>query len=58
MGVFNIEGYFVLVISNKSELVVGYFMLYGDSVGGFVFLKDVLKLFVWELVCWCNVEVW
>src|SRR4051794_41781165 len=49
MALSNEEGHLVLTTGNKSELAVGYSTLYGDSVGGFNPLKDVLKTLVWRL---------
>ena len=40
--------------SNKSEMAVGYFTLYGDSVGGFAVIKDVLKTRVYDLCRYVN----
>ena len=56
MGISNVEGHLVLATGNKSELAVGYSTIYGDSVGGFAPLKDVLKSLVWELARWRNAE--
>ncbi|MFL6100020.1 MAG: NAD+ synthase [Actinomycetales bacterium] len=56
MGLSNAEGHLVLATSNKSELAVGYSTLYGDSVGGFVPLKDVEKSLVWQLARWRNAQ--
>jgi NAD+ synthase (glutamine-hydrolysing) len=39
----------VLTTGNKSEMAVGYFTLYGDSVGGFAVIKDVFKTLVYDL---------
>jgi NAD+ synthase (glutamine-hydrolysing) len=39
----------VLTTGNKSELAVGYFTLYGDSVGGFAVIKDIFKTDVYAL---------
>ena len=44
MALSNKFGWMVLTTGNKSELAVGYFTLYGDSVGGYAVIKDVLKL--------------
>src|SRR5918999_4132652 len=44
----------VLTTGNKSEMAVGYFTIYGDSVGGFAVIKDVLKLRVYELCRYIN----
>lgn len=54
MAVSNAEGPLVLATGNKSELAVGYSTIYGDAVGGFAPLKDVLKTRVWELARWRN----
>ena len=51
MALSNKFGWMVLTTGNKSELAVGYFTLYGDSVGGFAVIKDLLKTTVYEL---CN----
>jgi NAD+ synthase (glutamine-hydrolysing) len=56
MGLSNQEGHLVLTTGNKSELAVGYSTLYGDSVGGFNPIKDVLKTEVWQLARWRNAE--
>ncbi|MFP5347296.1 MAG: NAD+ synthase [Actinomycetes bacterium] len=56
MGVSNTEGSLVLATGNKSELSVGYSTMYGDTVGGYTPLKDVLKTLVWELSRWRNAE--
>jgi len=54
MALSNQEGHLVLTTGNKSELAVGYSTLYGDSVGGFNPIKDVLKTRVWQLARWRN----
>jgi NAD+ synthase (glutamine-hydrolysing) len=56
MALSNSEGHLVLAPGNKSELSVGYSTLYGDTVGGFAPLKDVLKTLVWQLARWRNAE--
>jgi NAD+ synthase (glutamine-hydrolysing) len=56
MALSNQDNHLVLTTGNKSELAVGYSTLYGDSVGGFNPLKDVLKTMVWELARWRNAE--
>jgi NAD+ synthase (glutamine-hydrolysing) len=56
MGLSNQDGHLVLTTGNKSELAVGYSTLYGDSVGGFNPIKDVLKTMVWQLARWRNAE--
>jgi NAD+ synthase (glutamine-hydrolysing) len=54
MALSNKFGWLVLATGNKSELSVGYSTLYGDMVGGFAPLKDVLKMRVYELARWRN----
>lgn len=54
MALSNEFGWMVLTTGNKSELAVGYFTLYGDSVGGYAVIKDVLKLEVYELCRYVN----
>jgi NAD+ synthase (glutamine-hydrolysing) len=56
MALSNQEGHLVLTTGNKSELAVGYSTLYGDSVGGYNPLKDVLKTLVWRLAKWRNAD--
>lgn len=54
MALSNAEGPLVLATGNKSELAVGYSTIYGDAVGGFAPIKDVLKTRVWALARWRN----
>jgi NAD+ synthase (glutamine-hydrolysing) len=54
MSVSNMEGQLVLATGNKSELATGYSTIYGDAVGGFAPLKDVVKSRVWSLAQWRN----
>jgi NAD+ synthase (glutamine-hydrolysing) len=49
MALSNTNGWLVVSTGNKSELAVGYSTLYGDMVGGFALLKDVLKTDVFRL---------
>ena len=56
MGISNQEGHLVLATGNKSELSVGYSTLYGDAVGGYAPIKDVLKSEVWALARWRNAQ--
>jgi NAD+ synthase (glutamine-hydrolysing) len=56
MAISNAEGQLVLATGNKSELATGYSTLYGDAVGAFAPLKDVLKTTVWRLAKWRNTE--
>lgn len=57
MALSNKFGWMVLTTGNKSELAVGYFTLYGDSVGGFAVIKDLLKTTVYELCRHINCRV-
>ena len=54
MALSNKFGWMVLTTGNKSEMAVGYFTLYGDSVGGYGVIKDVLKTRVYELCRYYN----
>jgi NAD+ synthase (glutamine-hydrolysing) len=56
MAISNAEGQLVLATGNKSELATGYSTLYGDAVGAFAPLKDVLKTTAWQLAKWRNTE--
>jgi NAD+ synthase (glutamine-hydrolysing) len=49
MAMSNKMGWMVLTTGNKSEMAVGYFTIYGDSVGGYAVIKDVLKTRVYDL---------
>ena len=54
MALSNKFGWMVLTTGNKSELAVGYFTIYGDSVGGYAVIKDVLKTDVYALSRYVN----
>ena len=54
MALSNEFGWMALTTGNKSELAVGYFTIYGDSVGGFGVIKDVLKTRVYDLCRYVN----
>jgi NAD+ synthase (glutamine-hydrolysing) len=54
MALSNEMGWMALTTGNKSEMAVGYFTIYGDSVGGYAVIKDVLKLEVYELCRYVN----
>jgi NAD+ synthase (glutamine-hydrolysing) len=54
MALSNTFGWLVVATGNKSELAVGYSTLYGDMVGGFTLLKDVLKTDVFRLARYVN----
>ncbi|MEW6583451.1 MAG: NAD+ synthase [Actinomycetota bacterium] len=54
MAISNKLGPLVLATGNKSEMSVGYSTLYGDMVGGFAPLRDVLKTWVYRLAEWRN----
>jgi NAD+ synthase (glutamine-hydrolysing) len=56
MGISNSEGQLVLAPGNKSELATGYSTIYGDAVGGFAPIKDVVKTLVWRLARWRNAD--
>lgn len=56
MALSNSDGHLVLATGNKTELAVGYSTIYGDAVGGFAPLKDVLKTSVWRLARWRNAD--
>ena len=54
MALSNKFGWMVLTTGNKSEMAVGYFTLYGDSVGGYGVIKDVLKTRIYDLCRYYN----
>ena len=54
MALSNKFNWMVLTTGNKSEVAVGYFTLYGDSVGGYAVIKDVFKTRVYELCRYYN----
>ncbi len=54
MALSNKFGWMVLTTGNKSEMAVGYFTIYGDSVGGYAVIKDVLKIRVYDLCRYVN----
>ncbi|MFT3741164.1 MAG: NAD+ synthase [Gammaproteobacteria bacterium] len=54
MAISNKTQALVLATGNKSEMAVGYSTLYGDMVGGFCVLKDVLKTWVYRLADYRN----
>ena len=54
MALSNEFGWMALTTGNKSEVAVGYFTIYGDSVGGFGIIKDVLKTRVYDLCRYVN----
>jgi NAD+ synthase (glutamine-hydrolysing) len=56
MGLSNQDGHLVLATGNKSELAVGYSTLYGDAVGGYAPIKDLLKMEVWAIAKWRNAQ--
>ena len=43
-----------MATGNKSELACGYSTIYGDAVGGYAPIKDLLKTRVWEISRWRN----
>ncbi|MDP7056804.1 MAG: NAD+ synthase, partial [Nitrospinaceae bacterium] len=54
MALSNKTGWLVLTTGNKSEVSVGYCTLYGDMAGGFAVIKDVPKIWVYQLSRWIN----
>ncbi|MCI1663543.1 NAD+ synthase [Bifidobacterium crudilactis] len=54
MAYSNAEGLLALATGNKSELACGYSTIYGDAVGGYAPIKDLLKVRVWDLARWRN----
>ncbi len=54
MALSNKFGWMVLTTGNKSEMAVGYFTIYGDSVGGYAVIKDVFKTDVFALSRYVN----
>lgn len=54
MAVSNKFGPMVVATGNKSEMAAGYSTIYGDMVGGYSVLKDVLKTTVYRLAKWRN----
>ena len=43
------RGLLAVATGNKSELACGYSTIYGDAVGGYAPIKDLLKTRVWEI---------
>ena len=56
MGLSNQHGHLVLAPGNKTEYATGYSTLYGDTVGGYAPIKDVMKLMIFALASWRNEE--
>ena len=54
MGISNMSGELLLTTGNRSEILVGYSTIYGDSAGGFAPIKDIPKTLVFELCRWRN----
>ncbi|MFT9397091.1 MAG: NAD+ synthase [Bifidobacterium psychraerophilum] len=54
MAYSNTHGLLALATGNKSELACGYSTIYGDAVGGYAPIKDLLKVRVWDLARWRN----
>ncbi len=54
MALSNKFGWMVITTGNKSEMAVGYFTIYGDSVGGYAVIKDVLKTDVYAISRYVN----
>ncbi|MEA3490132.1 MAG: NAD(+) synthase [Candidatus Omnitrophota bacterium] len=56
MAFSNRFGHLVLATGNKSEAMMGYCTLYGDTVGGIAVLADVFKTTVYQLAGYINRE--
>lgn len=56
MAYSNAKGLLALATGNKSELACGYSTIYGDAVGGYAPIKDLLKTRVWQLAKWRNAQ--
>ncbi|RBP99531.1 NAD+ synthase [Bifidobacterium xylocopae] len=56
MAYSNRLGLLALATGNKSELACGYSTIYGDAVGGYAPIKDLLKTRVWKLARWRNAQ--
>ncbi|HZD60577.1 MAG TPA: NAD+ synthase [Anaerolineae bacterium] len=54
MALSNKFNWLVIATGNKSEIAVGYTTLYGDMVGGFAVIRDILKTSVYELAKYRN----
>ncbi len=54
MSISNSRDWLVLATGNKSELSMGYCTLYGDMVGGYAVIKDLLKSEVYRLCRYIN----
>lgn len=54
MAYSNSKGLLAVATGNKSELACGYSTIYGDAVGGYAPIKDLLKVRVWQLARWRN----
>lgn len=54
MTLSNQFGYIVLSPGNKSEFLMGYSTIYGDSVGGYAPIIDAYKTEVYEMAKWRN----
>ncbi len=57
MAVSNKEGRLLIGTSNKSELAAGYSTLYGDAIGAFSPLGDLLKREVYSLAKWIQKNI-
>jgi NAD+ synthase (glutamine-hydrolysing) len=54
MSISNMEGGVVLATGNKSEAMVGYCTMYGDTVGGFAPLVTTYKTDLYRIARWRN----
>ncbi|KYH12273.1 NAD(+) synthase [Neorickettsia sp. 179522] len=57
MGLSNKTNSLVLSTSNRSEILTGYFTLYGDSSGGYAPISPFLKTQVYKLAQWRNSNI-
>jgi NAD+ synthase (glutamine-hydrolysing) len=56
MAISNKSRSIVLTTGNKSEMSVGYATLYGDMAGGYAPIKDIMKMRVYQLAEYRNVQ--
>ncbi len=57
MALSNAYGWMLLNTGNKSEAMMGYSTLYGDTAGAFAVLGGIYKTEVFELAKWRNAHV-
>ena len=54
MAYSNKSNYLVLATGNKSEIMAGYFTLYGDATGALAPIGNLYKMQVYELAKYIN----